>query len=109
VVFQNEEKSPGLKRGGVLNIVRHTVELICKADSIPESLFADLEGLDIGDGIHISHIALPTGVVPAITDRDFAIATIAAPTVAVAEEEAKPEGEEGAADAAKPEAGKEGA
>ena len=111
VVFENEDKSPGLKKGGVLNIVRHTVELVCKADSIPEQLIANLDGLDIGDGIHISHIKLPEGVTPAITDRDFTIATIAAPTVAVAEDEAKPAGEEAAADAAaaKPEAGKEGA
>ena len=109
VHFENEDKSPGLKKGGVLNIVRHTVELICKADSIPEQLIANLDGLDIGDGIHISHITLPPGVTPAITDRDFTIATIAAPTVAVAEEEAKP-AEAAAADAAaKPEAGKEGA
>lgn len=109
VVFEGEDKSPGLKKGGVLNIVRHTVELICKADSIPEKLVASLEGLEIGDGIHISHIALPAGVKPAITDRDFTIATIAAPTIAVAEDEAKPAGEAGAADAAKPEGGKEGA
>ena len=97
VVFINEDKCPGLKRGGVLNIVRHTVELICKADSIPESLVADLDGLDIGDGIHISHITLPDGVAPAIKDRDFTIATIAAPTVATAEDEAKSAATEGAA------------
>ena len=97
MVFINEDKCPGLKRGGVLNIVRHTVELICKADSIPESLVADLDGLDIGDGIHISHITLPDGVAPAIKDRDFTIATIAAPTVATAEDEAKSAATEGAA------------
>lgn len=110
VVFVNEDKCPGLKRGGVLNIVRHTVELVCKADSIPESLVANLEGLDIGDGIHISHISLPEGVRPAIADRDFTVATIAAPTVAVAEDEVKPaaEGEAAATGEKTAEAGKDG-
>ncbi len=81
VEFINEEKSPGLREGGVLNVVRHEVELICSPDNIPESLIADLSGLDIGDSIHISAIKLPAGVEPTITDRDFTIATIAAPTV----------------------------
>lgn len=94
VIFINEEESPGLKRGGVLNVVRHEVELICGAESIPERLTADLTGLDIGDGIHISSIALPEGVTPAISDRDFTVATVAAPTIHVDEEEEK-EGEEG--------------
>lgn len=94
VIFINEEESPGLKRGGVLNVVRHEVELICGAESIPDSLTADLTGLDIGDGIHISSITLPDGVTPAITDRDFTVATIAAPTIHV-EEEIEKEGEEG--------------
>ena len=76
VHFINEEKSPGMKRGGVLNIVRHTVELLCPAGSIPEALEADLSGLDIGDTIHMSSISLPKGVTPTITDRDFTVATL---------------------------------
>ncbi|WP_420407015.1 50S ribosomal protein L25/general stress protein Ctc [Hoeflea sp.] len=79
VHFENEEKSPGIKRGGVLNVVRHTVECNCPANSIPDALVADLTGLEIGDGIHISHITLPEGVEPTITDRDFTIATVASP------------------------------
>ena len=76
VHFVNEEKSPGMKRGGVLNIVRHTVELNCPAGAIPDALEADLSGLDIGDTIHMSSIALPKGVVPTISDRDFTVATL---------------------------------
>lgn len=79
VHFENEEKSPGIKRGGVLNVVRHTVECNCPANSIPEALIVDLTGLEIGDGIHISHVNLPEGVEPTITDRDFTIATVASP------------------------------
>jgi large subunit ribosomal protein L25 len=85
VDFQNEGASPGLKRGGVLNVVRRDVELICSPESIPESLVVDLTGLDIGDSIHISHVKLPEGVEPAIADRDFTIATIASPSVEVVE------------------------
>lgn len=88
VHFVNEEASPGLKRGGVLNIVRHTVELECPADAIPESITFDLKGLVIGDSIHISAVALPKDVTPTITDRDFTVATIAAPAVLTASEEA---------------------
>jgi large subunit ribosomal protein L25 len=88
VHFENEEASPGIKRGGVLNIVRHTVEVHCPADKIPDAFVADLTGLEIGDGIHISAITLPKEVEPTITDRDFTIATIAAPAVLTAEEEA---------------------
>ena len=82
VEFANENASPGLKRGGVLNIVRHAVEVICLADNIPGSIEVDLTGLEIGDSVHISAVKLPDGVRPAIDDRDFTIATIAAPTVA---------------------------
>ena len=96
VHFVNEEESPGLERGGVLNVVRHTVELEVPNDAIPEALIADLTGLDIGDGIHISNITLPEGAVPTITDRDFTIATIAAPAVLAAEDEEAEEAEEGA-------------
>ncbi len=81
VHFLNEEGSPGLKRGGLLNVVRHEVELTCRADAIPSTIEVDLSGLEIGDSIHISTIALPEGVSPTITDRDFTVATIAAPTV----------------------------
>jgi len=80
VLFINEEDSPGLKRGGVLNIVRHELELICDADKMPEDIRIDVTGLDIGDSIHISSVALPKGSVSAITDRDFTIATIIAPS-----------------------------
>ena len=88
VEFLNEEESPGLKRGGLLNVVRHGIELNCQADSIPQSIQVDLTGLDIGDSVHISMVKLPEGVEPTITDRDFTVATIAAPTV-VREEEAE--------------------
>ncbi len=77
VQFINEEASPGLKRGGVLNIVRHTIEFSCPADAIPEKITIDLTGLDIGDSLHISAVKLPAGITPTITDRDFTVATIA--------------------------------
>ena len=79
--FENEEESPGISRGGVLNVVRHTIEVECRASEIPESITADLTGLDIGDSLNISAITLPEGVKPTIEDRDFTIATIAAPAV----------------------------
>ncbi|MGO7673357.1 50S ribosomal protein L25/general stress protein Ctc [Rhizobium ruizarguesonis] len=78
VHFINEEKSPGLKVGGVLNIVRHEVEVHCPADAIPEFFNIDLSGKKIGDSIHISEVTVPKGVTPVI-DRDFTIATIIAP------------------------------
>lgn len=87
VHFINEELSPGLKRGGVLNIVRHEVELHCPADSIPDALTVDLKGTQIGDSIHISAIKLPEGVKPVIQDRDFTVATIAGTAAALGEEE----------------------
>ena len=80
VLFVNEEASPGLKRGGVLNIVRHELELVCEADKIPEEGQSDVTGLEIGDSIHISHVTLPAGSASAITDRDFTIATVVAPS-----------------------------
>src|SRR5690606_28599364 len=79
VRFLNEEKSPGIKRGGVLNVVRHEVEFNCPANSIPDFIEVDLTGTDIGDSIHISAVKLPKDVKPIITDRDFTIATVAAP------------------------------
>jgi large subunit ribosomal protein L25 len=87
VHFINEAASPGLKRGGVLNIVRHDVELTCPADSIPESLEIDLTGLDIGDSIHISSVKLPDGITPTM-DRDFTIATVVGSSAMKSEEEA---------------------
>jgi large subunit ribosomal protein L25 len=77
VLFINEEASPGLKRGGTLNIVRHEVGLLCPADAIPDNITVDLTGLEIGATIHISSVALPKGITPVIKDRDFTIATIA--------------------------------
>ncbi len=80
VHFINEEESPGLKRGAVLNIVRHTVEINCPATDIPEAFEIDLTGTDVGDALHVSMIDMPEGATPTITDRDFTIATIAAPS-----------------------------
>jgi len=73
----NEAKSPGLKKGGVLNIVRHEVDLVCDPDAIPTHITVDLSGLNIGDSVHISAIALPDGVTPAIKNRDFTVASVA--------------------------------
>ena len=95
VNFTNENKCPGIKQGGVLNIVRHEVELKTLVSKIPESLEANLDGLEVGDSIHISSIKLEEGVKPTISDRDFTIATIAPPTVMKVEDEEKPaDGEE---------------
>lgn len=80
VVFTNEAASPGLKKGGVLNIVRHELELICEADKIPSEIEISVEGKDVGDSIHISEVTLPEGSESAITDRDFTIATLVAPS-----------------------------
>ena len=76
VRFVNEEESRGLKRGGVLNVVRHELELSCEAANIPDEILIDLSGYDIGDSIHISAVALPEGATPTIEDRDFTIATL---------------------------------
>ena len=86
VRFDNEEASPGLKRGGVLNVVQHEIELICDAAEIPDELHIDLTGLDIGDSIHISNVTLPKGAKAAIDDRDFTIATLVAPSAMKSEE-----------------------
>lgn len=80
VVFVNEAASPGLKKGGVLNIVRHELELLCPNADIPEEIEVDVTGKDIGDSIHISDVTLPKGVTSVITDRDFTIATLVAPS-----------------------------
>ena len=80
VIFTNEDASPGLKKGGVLNIVRHGIELICDANNIPEEIEIDMTGYDVGDSIHISAVKLPSDVTVTITDRDFTIATVVAPS-----------------------------
>ena len=98
VRFDNEEASPGLKRGGVLNVVQHEIELICDAAEIPDELHIDLTGIDIGDSIHISQVTLPKGAKAAIDDRDFTVATVVAPSAMKAEEEADGEGGEAAAE-----------
>ena len=106
VKFINHPDSPGLKRGGVLNIVRRKVELKCPAENIPDEIVVDLAGTDIGTSIKISSITLPENVVPTITDRDFVVATVAPPTVM--KEPEKP-AEEAPAEGAEGEAPAEGA
>ncbi len=98
VVFANEEASPGLKKGGVLNVVRHELELVCESDKIPDEIAIDVTGLEVGDSIHISHVTLPAGSESAITDRDFTIATVVAPSALKQSEAAA--GEEAPAEAA---------
>ena len=115
VKFINNENSPGLKRGGVLNIVRRNIELICPTENIPTELVVDLDGLEIGTSIKISSINLPENVKPTIQGRDFVIATVAAPTVfkepekpaeaEAAEETGEAEGAEGAAETSAEESG----
>jgi large subunit ribosomal protein L25 len=80
IIFADEELSPGIKRGGVLNIVRHELELVCDAAEIPDDITISLKGVEVGDSIHISAVTLPKGSVSAITDRDFTIATVVAPS-----------------------------
>jgi large subunit ribosomal protein L25 len=87
VKFDNEESSPGLKRGGVLNVVQHELELVCDAAHIPNEIHIPLDGMDIGDSVHISQVNLPEGVLPANQDEDFTVATIVAPSAMKAEEE----------------------
>ena len=96
VKFINSEKSPGLKKGGVLNIVRRKVELKCPTENIPDEIIVDLDNTEINTSLKISSVKLPEGVVPTITDRDFVIGTVVAPTVLVEPEkteEATTEGE----------------
>ena len=96
--FINEDNSPGLRRGGVLNVVRYSIELICRVDEIPNQIDIDLTGLEIGEGVHISSVNLTGSAEPAISDRDFTIATIAAPTV-ISEEAQSDEEDEQSVDA----------
>ncbi len=90
VHFENEELSPGLKRGGTLNVVHHTIELSCQPDAIPESITIDLTGLDIGDAVHMSNITLPAGTEAHTHEDDMTIVTIVAPSALRAEEDATP-------------------
>ena len=111
VVFINEENSPGLKRGGVLNVVRFELDLMCDADLIPDQIEIDVTGLELGDSIHISHVTLPEGSESMITDRDFTIAGVTAPSALKssddeAEDSEAAEGEEADGEAA--EGGEEG-
>ena len=102
VEFINEDKCPGIRIGGVLNVVRYEVELNCPATAIPEKVTVDLDGVKIGDSIHISAVPLPDGVTPTITDRDFTVATLASPGGGVKNEEEETEdtGEETSEDEA---------
>jgi large subunit ribosomal protein L25 len=99
VEFINEDNCPGLRIGGVLNVVRYEVELLCPATAIPEKITVDLDGVKIGDSIHISAIPLPDGVEPTITDRDFTVATIASPGGGVKNEDEDGEAGDGDEDA----------
>ena len=99
VVFVNEEESPGLKRGGVLNVVRHELELVCEADKIPSEIQIDVSGLEVGDSLHISAVSLPQGSASAITDRDFTIATVVAPSALRRSDAESAEGETEASEA----------
>lgn len=108
VHFRGHENSPGLKLGGVLNVVRHEVAMLCPVDNIPEYIEGDLSGLEIGDSLHISAFTLPEGVKPMIRERDFTVATIAPPTTYVEETPQAAAAVEGA-EAAAPVEGAEGA
>ena len=96
--FVGEENSPGMKRGGALNVVRYNIEVKCPAGSIPDSIEVDISELDIGDAIHLSEVTLPKDVTPGITDRDVTIATIVASRTSKTDEEGE-EGEEGEVEA----------
>src|SRR5215213_2596469 len=87
VHFINQERAPGIRRGGILNVVRHGIEMVCSVDNIPEHIVVDLDGLEIGDSIHIGAVTMPEGARPVIQERDFTIASIAASS-AVREEAA---------------------
>jgi large subunit ribosomal protein L25 len=105
VRFTDEAEAPGIKRGGVLNVVRHELELVVDAANIPDEIVISLKGLEVGDAVHISHVTLPEGAAPAIEDRDFTIATVVAPSALKATEG---EAEAAEAEAATEEAGEEG-
>jgi len=98
VEFVGEDVSPGLKRGGALNVVRHVVEVYCRASQIPEKIVADISNMEIGDSLHISEVDLPEGVEPTITDRDFTLASITGAAGGEAAETEEGEAEEEAAE-----------
>ena len=98
VVFEGEEESPGLVKGGVLNVVRHELELVCESDKIPDQIVISVAGKEVGDSIHISEVTLPAGSESAITDRDFTIATLVAPSALRKEEDEADSEEEVPAD-----------
>ena len=102
VHFINQERAPGIRRGGILNVVRHGIEMVCSVDKIPEHIVVDLDGLEIGDSIHIGAVTMPEGARPVIQERDFTIASIAASS-AVKEEAAQAAQAAAAAAAAPPE------
>jgi large subunit ribosomal protein L25 len=104
IVFTDEEEAPGIKRGGVLNIVRHDLELVVDAAQIPDEIAISLKGLEVGDSIHISAVTLPKGATPAITDRDFTVATVVAPS-ALKSSEGEASDAEGEAEAPAEDAG----
>ena len=108
VLFVNEEDSPGLKRGGVLNVVRHELDLVCDAARIPDQIEIDVTGLEVGDSVHISAVNLPEGSESAITDRDFTVATVVAPSALKrSDSEAEAEAEAGEETEAAEEGGEE--
>jgi large subunit ribosomal protein L25 len=107
VVFVDEEDAPGLAKGGVLNVVRHELELTCDAAEIPSEITISLKGRDIGDSIHISDVTLPQGTVSAIDDRDFTIATLVAPSAMKADAQEQAEEEAAAAETASAESAAE--
>lgn len=110
VLFTDEDECPGLKRGGVLNIVRHAIECNCPAEAIPDRLEVSLAGMEINDSIHISQITMPEGVEPTIADRDFTVATVVAPSGLKTVEEEAAEAEAALlAEAEEGEEGEEGA
>ncbi|MAU40688.1 MAG: 50S ribosomal protein L25/general stress protein Ctc [Kordiimonas sp.] len=108
VHFVNEDIAPGLKQGGVLNVVRHEVEFTCPATAIPEYIEIDISGLELNESVHISEVKLPDGVIPVIQDRDFTVATCAAPSsLKSADEDADEEGEAETEEAASENGGEE--
>jgi large subunit ribosomal protein L25 len=109
VVFINEDASPGLKKGGVLNVVRHELELVCENDKIPGEIEIDVTGKEVGDSIHISELTLPEGSESAITDRDFTIATLVAPSALKKSEDEAAADDEDAGEAAEAESGDDAA
>jgi len=105
VEFINQEASPGLKRGGVLNIVRHEIDLVCPVEAIPDHITIDMTGFEVGDSVHISNVKLPANVTSSIADRDFTIATVVAPSGLKSDDAAADAAEAAASSAASTAAG----